>query len=60
MRDLQPFIGETIEAKVIELDRNRNNVVLSRRAYLEETQKETRDSFLNNLKIGEVRDGTVS
>ena len=35
-------------------------VVLSRRAYLEETQKETRDSFLTNLKIGEVREGTVS
>jgi small subunit ribosomal protein S1 len=34
--------------------------VLSRRAYLEETQKETRDSFLTNLKIGEVREGTVS
>ncbi|MCB0967776.1 MAG: S1 RNA-binding domain-containing protein, partial [Ilumatobacter sp.] len=60
VRDLAPYIGTTVQAKIIELDKNRNNVVLSRRAYLEETQKETRDSFLNNLKIGEVREGTVS
>ncbi|MDP8954096.1 MAG: S1 RNA-binding domain-containing protein, partial [Actinomycetota bacterium] len=42
VRDLQPYVGRTIEAKIIELDRNRNNVVLSRRAWLEETQKEQR------------------
>ncbi len=40
VRELQPYIGKTVEAKIIELDRNRNNVVLSRRAWLEETQKE--------------------
>jgi len=34
VRELQPYIGKTIEAKIIELDRNRNNVVLSRRAWL--------------------------
>jgi len=60
VRDLQPYVGTTVQAKIIELDKNRNNVVLSRRAYLEETQKETRDQFLNNLKVGEVREGTVS
>ena len=60
VRDLAPYIGTTVQAKIIELDKNRNNVVLSRRAYLEENQKETRDSFLTNLKIGEVREGTVS
>jgi small subunit ribosomal protein S1 len=60
VRDLQPFIGETIEAKVIELDRNRNNVVLSRRAYLEEEQAEQRHAFLADLKPGDVRDGVVS
>jgi len=42
-------------AKIIELDKNRNNVVLSRRAWLEETQKEQRDEFLTNLKPGERR-----
>ncbi len=60
VRDLQPFVGEPIEAKVIELDRNRNNVVLSRRAYLEEEQAEQRHEFLSDLKPGDVRDGTVS
>lgn len=60
VRDLAPYIGTTVQAKIIELDKNRNNVVLSRRAYLEETQKETRDQFLTNLKVGEVREGTVS
>ncbi len=60
VRDLQPYVGKEIECKIIELDKNRNNVVLSRRAYLEETQREQRDEFLANLKPGEVRSGVVS
>jgi len=60
VRDLAPYIGRTVDAKIIELDKNRNNVVLSRRAWLEETQREQRDEFLTNLKPGEVRRGVVS
>src|SRR3954466_14681762 len=60
VRDLQPFVGQELEAKIIELDRNRNNVVLSRRAFLEESQSEGRKTFLQNLKKGERRKGTVS
>jgi len=60
VRDLHPFVGRTLDAKIIELDKNRNNVVLSRRAYLEETQREQRDEFLANLKPGEIRKGVVS
>jgi small subunit ribosomal protein S1 len=60
VRDLAPYVGRSLEAKIIELDKNRNNVVLSRRAWLEETQKEQRDEFLANLKPGEVRSGVVS
>jgi small subunit ribosomal protein S1 len=60
VRDLQPYVGKEIECKIIELDKNRNNVVLSRRAYLEETQREQRDEFLANLKPGEIRNGVVS
>jgi small subunit ribosomal protein S1 len=60
VRDLHPFVGEVIEAKVIELDKNRNNVVLSRRAYLEEAQAEQRQAFLSELQPGDVREGTVS
>ena len=60
VRDLQPYVGRELEAKIIELDKNRNNVVLSRRAWLEETQKEQRGEFLVNLKPGEIRKGVVS
>ena len=60
VRDLAPYVGRTLEAKIIELDKNRNNVVLSRRAWLEETQKEQREEFLENLKPGEIRSGVVS
>ena len=58
--NLHPFVDTEIEAKVIELDRQRNNVVLSRRAFLEEEQAEERDNFMNQLVEGEVREGTVS
>jgi len=60
VRDLHPFVGTELEAKIIELDRNRNNVVLSRRAFLEESQSEGRKKFLESLKKGERRKGTVS
>ncbi|MBM36109.1 MAG: 30S ribosomal protein S1 [Acidimicrobiaceae bacterium] len=60
VRDLDPYIGMELEAKIIELDKNRNNVVLSRRAWLEETQKEQREEFLDDLQPGEKRSGVVS
>jgi len=60
VRDLHPFVGTELEAKIIELDRNRNNVVLSRRAFLEESQSEGRKKFLESLQKGERRKGTVS
>ena len=60
VRDLQPYVGRTLEAKIIELDKNRNNVVLSRRAWLEQTQSEVRSEFLNKLGKGQVRTGVVS
>lgn len=60
VRDLAPYIGREIEAKIIELDKNRNNVVLSRRAWLEQTQSEVRTNFLHTLGKGQVRTGNVS
>jgi small subunit ribosomal protein S1 len=60
VRDLAPYIGKEIEAKIIELDKNRNNVVLSRRAFLEHSQSESRSTFLHNLAKGQVRKGVVS
>src|SRR6201999_2688686 len=60
VRDLQPYVGKEIEAKIIELDKNRNNVVLSRRAWLEQTQSEVRSEFLNQLQKGAIHKGVVS
>src|SRR5690625_3889351 len=60
VRDLDPYVGQELEAKIIELDKNRNNVVLSRRAWLEQTQSEVRTTFLQKLQKGQVRPGVVS
>jgi small subunit ribosomal protein S1 len=60
VRDLQPYVGKELEAKIIELDKNRNNVVLSRRAWLEQTQSEVRQNFLTQLQKGQIRKGVVS
>ncbi len=60
VRDLSPYIGKDIEAKIIELDKNRNNVVLSRRAWLEQTQSAVRSTFLNQLQKGQIRTGQIS
>lgn len=60
VRDLSPYLGQQVEAKILELDKNRNNVVLSRRALLEETQSATRSSFLADLAPGQVRKGVIS
>ena len=60
VRDLGPYLGTEVEAKILELDKNRNNVVLSRRALLEESQSANRTTFLNDLAKGQVRTGVVS
>jgi small subunit ribosomal protein S1 len=60
VRDLQPYVGKLLECRIIELDKNRNNVVLSRRKFLEESQAEQRQEFLTSLTKGEIRKGTVS
>ena len=60
VRDLQPYVGKELECRIIELDKNRNNVVLSRRKFLEESQAEQRQDFLTSLAKGERRTGVVS
>src|SRR6476620_10218131 len=57
---LDEYLHTTIECKVIELNRSRNNVVLSRRAVLEEQRKEDRERILDRLQPGMVVDGTIS
>ncbi len=60
VRDLGPYLGQKVEAKILELDKNRNNVVLSRRALLEQSQSANRSTFLNDLAKGQIRTGVVS
>ncbi len=60
VRDLTPYIGQQVECRIIELDKNRNNVVLSRRAFLEQSQSASRTTFLNQLQKGQVRSGVIS
>jgi len=60
VRDLGPYLGTEVEAKILELDKNRNNVVLSRRALLEQSQSESRSTMMNDLTKGQIRTGTVS
>src|SRR5919107_716688 len=58
--NLDEYLGQTIESKVIELNRPRNNVVLSRRAVLEEERKEQRQQILERLQPGLVVEGQIS
>ena len=58
--NLDEYMGTKIETKVIELNRSRNNVVLSRRAVLEEERKEVREQILGRLQPGAVVEGKIS
>ena len=60
VHNLDEFMGQTLECKVIELNRSRNNVVLSRRAVLEEERKEVREQILGRLAPGQVVEGKIS
>ncbi|HST69235.1 MAG TPA: 30S ribosomal protein S1, partial [Solirubrobacterales bacterium] len=60
VHNLDEFKGQTLECKVIELNRSRNNVVLSRRAVLEEERKEVREQILGRLQPGQVVEGKIS
>jgi small subunit ribosomal protein S1 len=60
VQDLDEFLGTELQAKVIELNRSRNNVVLSRRAVLEEERKEARQKILDSLEPGRVVEGVIS
>src|SRR5919198_1209482 len=60
VQNLDEYLGQKIECKVIELNRSRNNVVLSRRAVLEEERKEARQQILDRLSPGVEVEGQIS
>ena len=59
VKDTTPYEGKQMEFKVIKLDRKRNNVVVSRRAVLEETVGAEREQLLSTLQEGAVVKGVV-
>ena len=59
VKDTTPYEGKEVEFKVIKLDRKRNNVVVSRRAVLEETLGEERKALLETLREGAIIKGIV-
>src|SRR5207248_3368454 len=60
VQNLDEFLGQKIECRVIELNRSRNNVVLSRRAVLEEERKEVRQQILDRIQAGQIVEGAIS
>ncbi|MBE3114274.1 MAG: 30S ribosomal protein S1 [Actinobacteria bacterium] len=59
-KDLESFIGERCVCKIIEVDRHRNNVVLSRKVIIEEERKEQRKEILNSIEIGQIKKGIIT
>lgn len=59
MKDTTPIEGKELEFKVIKIDRKRNNIVVSRRAVLEETMGEDREKLLESLQEGTIVKGVV-
>lgn len=60
VKDLKAYIGTEFECKIVELNRSRNNVVLSRRAFLDTLRKEEKKQLLEQLEPGQTVKGTVS
>src|SRR2546421_6139156 len=60
VQDLDEFLAQELRCKVIELNRSRNNVVLSRRAVLEDERKDQRQRILDKLNPGDVVEGQIS
>jgi len=60
IKELESYIGEKCVCKIIEVDRNRNNVVLSRKVIIEDERREQRKEILSNMEIGQVKKGVVT
>ncbi|HCC53866.1 MAG TPA: 30S ribosomal protein S1 [Desulfobulbaceae bacterium] len=60
VKDLDNLIGQTFDFKVLKYNRKRNNVVISRRAILEDERKKLREDMQSNLVEGQVVTGTIT
>jgi len=59
VNDLSKYVGQKIRVKIIELDRHKNKVILSRRKVLEEEREQAKKAFWESVEVGQVREGTV-
>jgi len=59
VRDITPLLGTQQPFQILKMDRSRGNIVVSRRAVLEETRAEQRSELIENLKEGQVLQGVV-
>ncbi len=59
VRDIGPLMGVPQPFQILKMDRNRNNIVVSRRAVLEETRAEARSELISNLTEGQILEGVV-
>jgi len=57
---LQVMVGRALQLKIIEINRNRNRLILSERLAVQEWRARRREELLNELEVGEIRQGTVS
>jgi len=57
---LQTMVGKALQLKIIEINRNRNRLILSERLAVQEWRARRREELLNELEVGEIRQGTVS
>ncbi|HJT45125.1 MAG TPA: 30S ribosomal protein S1, partial [Chthoniobacterales bacterium] len=58
-KDLQQFIGNTYDFKIVKINDDRRNVVLSRRELIEQERSEKRQQFMDSVKVGDRVNGTV-
>ena len=59
VRDITPLMGTPQPFQILKMDRSRGNIVVSRRAVLEESRAEQRSELITNLKEGQVLEGVV-
>ena len=59
VRDVMPLMGNAQPFQILKMDRARGNIVVSRRAVLEETRAEQRSELIQGLKEGMILDGVV-
>ncbi len=57
--DINEFIGKPIECMILKIDSARRNIVVSRRELIERDRRDKKVKLLNELEVGQVREGTV-